>query len=126
MIDFAALCHDCGGSLPEPSRDRHPRCAPCAASRLAARKRLATRCHRNRLRAYARGAAGHHSAADVRALWRAQGARCAHCKRGIGSLYANPPGYHVDHVVALASGGHNGAANLQLLCPTCNHSKGCL
>jgi 5-methylcytosine-specific restriction endonuclease McrA len=33
-------------------------------------------------------------------------------------------GYHVDHITALAKGGSNNPDNLQLLCPTCNMSKG--
>lgn len=122
--DIAALCHVCGRALPAPSADRHPKCADCAASRPAARKRLAARCHQNRLRAYKVGASGQFSASDVVSLWRAQRGRCASCGRQIGPLYANPPGYHVDHRVSLAAGGANHKANLQLLCPPCNVRKG--
>jgi 5-methylcytosine-specific restriction endonuclease McrA len=33
-------------------------------------------------------------------------------------------GYHVDHVMPVALGGDSSPHNLQLLCPTCNCSKG--
>ena len=32
--------------------------------------------------------------------------------------------YHVDHVIPLSHGGENSDDNIQLLCPTCNLSKG--
>lgn len=122
-MNLDSLCHTCGAALAEPTDARHPRCDACASSRPAARRRLSQRCHRNRLRAYRTGAAGFHRPADVRALWRAQRQRCAGCRRSLGPLYANPPGYHVDHVTPLSRGGHNGPANLQLLCPKCNVRK---
>ena len=43
---------------------------------------------------------------------------CAICR---GSL---KPGYHVDHILALARGGKHERNNIQLLCPPCNVRKG--
>lgn len=34
------------------------------------------------------------------------------------------PGFHLDHIVPLVRGGLNVNSNVQLLCPTCNLSKG--
>lgn len=124
MVDLASTCHTCGAPLDGPSDARHPQCAPCAASRPAARRRLAMRAHRNRLRAHRRGAPGRFSAADVRAMWRAQDRRCAYCARPLGPLYASPPGYHVEHRVPLERGGDNAPPNLCLSCPSCNAEKG--
>jgi 5-methylcytosine-specific restriction endonuclease McrA len=69
-------------------------------------------------RARKRGADGSHTAADVKKLLGLQRCRCAICKADISS------GYHVDHVMPLALGGSNDKANIQLLCQTCNTSKG--
>ena len=55
-----------------------------------------------------------HSAA-YRRLLNLDGVECArHCGR---------PARHVDHVVPLADGGSNDAANLQPLCVQCHHAK---
>lgn len=43
---------------------------------------------------------------------------CAICHRDITTKF------HVDHVIPLALGGTNNSQNLQLLCPSCNLSKG--
>lgn len=47
-----------------------------------------------------------------------QGASCACCSASFSEVE-----YHVDHVVALASGGKHEHRNLQLLCGTCNRRK---
>ena len=124
MVDLDRLCHVCGRPLDGPQTCRHPVCPSCAADRARGRKRLARRAHRNRKRAYAKGLPGQFSADDIRALWRSQQKRCAGCSRHLGTLYASPPGYHVDHVEALAASGSNSRANIQLLCPSCNLRKG--
>ena len=123
MIDLDALCHRCGTTLPATT-DRHPLCARCRSDRKAGRQRLSSRCSRQRRRAYRAGAAGSFFSADVRALWSRQRGKCNGCGRRLGSLYASPPGYHLDHKTALANGGENSVDNIQLLCVTCNLEKG--
>ena len=68
-------------------------------------------------RAQRRNAEGSHTAADIDRLFDLQKGKCA------GSKTKLKPGYHIDHIVALSRGGSDFPANLQLLCPTCNHSK---
>jgi len=58
-----------------------------------------------------------HSAADIERLLRAQRNRCASCKKTLRQ-------FHIDHVRALSRGGTNHRLNIQLLCPSCNCSKG--
>lgn len=64
-----------------------------------------------------RNAEGSHTHHDVASLLKHQKGRCACCKEKLKK-------YHVDHVVALATGGSNDPLNLQILCPRCNTSKG--
>lgn len=59
----------------------------------------------------------HHGIADVRRLLADQHGLCAYCGQPMTF-------YHVDHVVPLAKGGGNDAANLALACPACNMAKG--
>jgi 5-methylcytosine-specific restriction endonuclease McrA len=59
-----------------------------------------------------------HTADDIKQLFFLQRGACACCRSSIKS------GYHVDHVIPLAKGGGNERANIQLLCPPCNSSKG--
>ena len=63
-------------------------------------------------------AKGTHTAADVQQLLVLQKNKCAVCRTSIANEY------HVDHVIPLSAGGGNGKDNLQLLCPSCNLSKG--
>ena len=65
-----------------------------------------------------RGAEGRYSVEDVERLVAAQAATCAGCAAPLAE------GYHVDHIVPLTTGGSNWPDNIQLLCPTCNLSKG--
>jgi len=51
-------------------------------------------------------------------LMRLQGGRCACCRTSL-----EESGYHLDHIVPLASGGAHADDNIQLLCPHCNISK---
>ena len=70
-----------------------------------------------RRRALVRGASGSHTRADIQNLFEIQRGLCAACHVDISEKN------HVDHIMPLALGGTNDKTNLQLLCPTCNHSK---
>jgi 5-methylcytosine-specific restriction endonuclease McrA len=61
---------------------------------------------------------GRHTEKDIKQLVILQKGKCACCKNSIKT------GHHVDHVIPLALGGSNDKLNIQLLCPTCNLSKG--
>lgn len=71
----------------------------------------------NRMRAKREAAPGSFTGDDVKALMRLQGGKCIACRCDIRKTF------HVDHIEALAKGGSNDKANLQLLCPTCNKQK---
>lgn len=73
--------------------------------------------NRNR-KARARNAEGHHSAEDVIEILMSQNEKCNSCGIDLAD------GYHVDHIMPLILGGTNWPSNLQVLCPTCNTSKG--
>jgi len=79
----------------------------------------------DKLAAYARNrrartarAEGSHTIEDVRKILASQKNKCATCKE------YTKDGYHVDHIQPLARGGTNWPDNLQILCPSCNLSKG--
>jgi 5-methylcytosine-specific restriction endonuclease McrA len=78
------------------------------------RVRLYSRNHE----ALAVSAEGFHTADDIAAIRRAQNDKCALC-----SVRLMGKG-HVDHIHPLAKGGSNWPKNLQLLCVSCNTSKG--
>lgn len=69
-----------------------------------------------------RNAEGTHTAKDVKLMFLSQNGLCNGCNKLLETKGKNK--YHVDHIVALANGGTNYPNNLQLLCPTCNMSKG--
>lgn len=79
----------------------------------AARAKVARR-RANRLSAPGRGI----SAADIQEVLNLQRWRCAACGVNIRK------GYHIDHIIPLAAGGHHDRSNAQALCPACNTSKG--
>jgi 5-methylcytosine-specific restriction endonuclease McrA len=91
---------------------RAARCKDCRAP--------TDRANANRRRAVEMAAAGSFTAKDIERLKTQQHMACA-CGCG-RSLYL---GFHVDHVLPLARGGTNWPANLQLLSPVCNRTKGC-
>ena len=70
-----------------------------------------------RRRSLLAGAEGRYTKADISAMKLKQGNLCACCHDALTD-------YHVDHVIPLTKGGTNWPDNLQLLCPTCNRSKG--
>lgn len=55
----------------------------------------------------------------IKAVGELQRWRCAVCEADLKKV-----GHHKDHIVPLAMGGEHVAANIQLLCPPCNLSKG--
>ena len=69
-------------------------------------------------RARKRAQAGRVSHDIVDRLMRLQKGRCAGCKDVLGELR------ELDHISPLAKGGEHDDLNLQLLCRTCNRSKG--
>lgn len=72
----------------------------------------------NRLRRHKERAAGEiPHPYEIGAMLCAQDARCNYCDELLAA-------YHIDHKTPLSRGGTNDMENLQLLCPTCNMSKG--
>jgi 5-methylcytosine-specific restriction endonuclease McrA len=57
------------------------------------------------------------TAADVRAILKAQRHRCAYCKKSIKKNYV------MDHIIPLARGGSNDRKNMQATCAPCNQRK---
>jgi 5-methylcytosine-specific restriction endonuclease McrA len=96
-------------------------------SRAAAMKRYREREDKKELinilkrsyKARKRSAEGRYTIKDIYALFVAQDGKCL---QPCGADIKN--NYHIDHIVALSTGGTNWPNNLQLLCPTCNLSKG--
>lgn len=56
--------------------------------------------------------------ADVATLLKSQRGKCATCRCGIAA------GYEIDHIEPISRGGTNHRLNFQLLCRTCNRTKG--
>ncbi len=71
-------------------------------------------------RARLRGAKGTHTAKEIQDLLLKQRTRCANSSC-VASIKLK---YHKDHIMPLILGGSNDIKNIQLLCPTCNMSKG--
>jgi 5-methylcytosine-specific restriction endonuclease McrA len=82
------------------------------------RNKAASSLHVRAAKAKRRAAEGKFTKPDIIALLASQKAICAACPSDIAE------NFHVDHVRPLARGGTNWPDNLQLLCPTCNRSKG--
>jgi 5-methylcytosine-specific restriction endonuclease McrA len=70
-------------------------------------------------RARERNAVGSFTTADIAEILKLQRNCCARCRT---SLKNKTP--HIDHIKPLELGGSNDRRNLQLLCSTCNASKG--
>lgn len=68
-------------------------------------------------RALKLAAGGSFSAAEIKDMLKQQKGKCIVCKVDIINSY------HIDHIMPLALGGHNGIQNIQLLCQHCNCSK---
>jgi 5-methylcytosine-specific restriction endonuclease McrA len=71
--------------------------------------------HKRRARELA--APGSFTAADIKEIFKAQGGRCAYCRKKLGI------DHHADHIIALSKGGTNDRSNIQLTCEKCNLYK---
>lgn len=74
--------------------------------------------HRRRQKAIRRSVDGKFSIREIRNLKETQRSKCINCFSSIKDKY------HVDHIIPIKLGGTNNIENIQLLCPTCNLSKG--
>ena len=83
-----------------------------------AKNPLMMRTRRSQRRARERQAGGTFTAEQLTTLYGRQRGKCVGCRQALGGKF------HADHVIALAAGGSNGISNIQLLCETCNRSKG--
>jgi hypothetical protein len=101
------------------NRARHPEVSRARVIRWAKEHPEARRAIAINRRARERGAEGHHTAADIQRIFEQQHGICPY---GCGADLSL--GYHVDHTVPLIKGGSNWPENLQLLCGSCNSSKG--
>jgi 5-methylcytosine-specific restriction endonuclease McrA len=77
------------------------------------------RCMAAKRRAPRWGAGGSFYPQDIRRLFDEQDGFCVECCESFGE------DFHIDHIIPLSlEGSTNGPENLQLLCPSCNRSKG--
>lgn len=73
----------------------------------------------NRRRALKYASGENYRASDIADILKRQRGKCAYC-----AIELKRTVRHIDHIMPLAGGGGNGRRNLQLLCQSCNHSKG--
>jgi 5-methylcytosine-specific restriction endonuclease McrA len=92
---------------------------------VRARFAVATEEQRAKKRAYVRnrraklaGNGGEHTGPQILDLLIRQRHKCPFCSANLRR------GYHVDHIMPIHLGGSNDIGNIQLLCATCNISKG--
>lgn len=84
--------------------------------------KAAAKANKQNRRAQKSNNGGKHTAQDILNLFELQSGVCVYCECKLHKNKSNS--FHVDHIVPLSKGGSNGIENLQLLCPTCNLSKG--
>jgi len=77
------------------------------------------RAHKKRRRIAKKGINGSHTLTDMKFLYKYQQGKCACCNKEI--LFNE---LTEDHIIPLSWGGSNYRQNIQLLCMTCNSSKG--
>lgn len=95
-----------------PDKDRACKAAWCKANQEL--RRIYE--HNRRVRKTANG--GKLSKGISEKLLLRQKEKCAICKKSVKKY-----GHHLDHIVPISKGGKNIDANIQLLCPACNHKK---
>lgn len=98
-------------------RDENPERMKVLQTRWCVENPEKVRASSNKRRALVKQADGSFTGTDIYALLRQQRGKCVACGVNIKKAY------HVDHIMPLALGGHNGITNIQLLCPHCNQSK---
>lgn len=76
--------------------------------------------HAQNRRAISKGAEGYYIENDVKKLFHDQHESCIIC----GRLFSEILKYTIDHIIPLSKGGSNWPCNIQLLCGSCNYSKG--
>ncbi|WP_320019937.1 HNH endonuclease signature motif containing protein [Labilibaculum manganireducens] len=59
-----------------------------------------------------------------RAVFYRDRGKCTACNKDLTGLFNISNKYHIDHIIPLSANGLNDVSNLQLLCETCNTSKG--
>jgi 5-methylcytosine-specific restriction endonuclease McrA len=72
---------------------------------------------KHKRRALEKQITGSFSADDIKDIFKAQGRRCAYCRKKLGL------NYHADHIQAIVNGGTNDRSNIQLTCDKCNLYK---
>lgn len=60
----------------------------------------------------------------ARAVFYRDRGKCTFCQKDLTGLLSPQFDSHMDHIIPLANGGINDVSNLQLLCASCNLSKG--
>ncbi len=72
--------------------------------------------HKRRARLLA--APGSYTSKDIKRQYKVQRGRC-----WWDTEHSLEDGYHIDHLIPISRGGHNGPSNIVLTCPFCNLSK---
>jgi len=101
----------------EKYRAEHPEQARASSAKYRAEHPEVDRAHYCKRRAQKREAGGLFTAQDIKDMLKRQKNKCVVCRTNISN------DYHIDHIMPLSLGGHNGITNIQLLCPPCNRSK---
>jgi 5-methylcytosine-specific restriction endonuclease McrA len=96
---------------------KNPAPKKAASRRWQIENPLVVRANNAAQRAIRKNAIGRFTREDVDRLFDQQKGRCVVCRSPLER-------FHVDHVIPLSAGGSNWPANIQLLCPSCNVSKG--
>jgi 5-methylcytosine-specific restriction endonuclease McrA len=99
-------------------RKNNPEKRRAAVASWQKRNPLQRRVNESIRRARIKGNGGAFTVGDIKRMELEQDWLCNHCNADISN------GYHIDHKMPVARGGSSSPQNLQLLCQTCNESKG--